>query len=214
MADKKNIRIKVKYPASGDEPKKDIPMPKMITVWNVKRILLTLGCLVLILVSLFFFIKDDAQKTDLQPQASLPEKNYVQKTAPQPEAALPEKTVDTSANPKTEINNNVQRALLSYKIHKNEPVGELSFPLKISKQKSIKIYYFVELTGMKDRTVYHEWLLDGALISRKKINISADTWRAASRQMFYHTAKHNWTVRMVDEKGRIINEKQFDVIFE
>jgi hypothetical protein len=198
MADKKNIKIKVRYPTSG----------------NVKRILLALGCVVLILVSKFFFIKEDAQKTDLQPQTALPEKIDVQKTDLQAKAALPEKTVDTSANLKTEINKNVRRALLTYKINNNEPVGEISLPLKISKKKSTKIYYFVELTAAKGRTLYHEWLLDGALISRKKVHVSSDPWRTASRQIFSYTAKNNWTVRLVDETGRIINEKHFDVIFE
>jgi hypothetical protein len=214
MADKKNIKIKVRYPTARSKPEKDLPVPGMITIWNVKRILLVLGCVVLIFVSMFFFINDDAQKTDLQPQATLPEKIDVQKTDLQAQAALPEKSVDTSANTKAEINKNVRRALLTYKINKNEPVGEISLPVKVSKKKSIKIYYFVELTGMKDKTVYHEWLLDGVLISRKKINISSDAWRTASRQKFYKTAKHNWAVRVVDETGQIINEKHFDVIFE
>ena len=214
MTNKKNIKIKVRYPTSGSKPEKGEPVPGMITVWNVKRILLALGCLVLILVSMFFFIKDDGQKTDLQPQATLPEKIDVQKTDLQAQATLPEKSVDTSANPKTEINKNVRRALLTYKINNNEPVGEITLPLKISKKKSTKIYYFVELTAMKGRTLYHEWLLDGALISRKKVNVSSDPWRTASRQIFYYTAKHNWTARLVDETGRIINEKHFDVIFE
>lgn len=214
MADKKNIKIKVRYPASGSKPEKDLPVPGMITIWNVKRILLVFGCVVLIFVSMFFFINDDAQKTDLQPQATSAEKIDVQKMDLQAQAALPEKTVDTSANTKAETDKNVRRALLTYKIKNNEPVGEISSPVKVSKKKSIKIYYFVELTGMKGKTVYHEWLLDGALITRKKINISSDTWRSASRQIFYNTAKPNWTVRVVDESDKIINEKHFDVIFE
>lgn len=214
MADKKNIKIKVRYPTVGSKPKKNLPAPGIITVWNVKRILLVSGCVVLVLVSIFFFIKEDAQKTDLQPEAALPDKIDVQKTDQQAQAALPEKSDDSSSKPKTEINKNVQRALLAYWIHKNEPVGAVSLPLKISDKKTVKLYYFVELTGMKGRTVYHEWLLDGVRISRKKINISADTWRTASRQIFYYTDKHNWTVRVVDEKGRIMNEKHFDVIFE
>jgi hypothetical protein len=214
MTTRKNIKIRVRYPASGSKPEKNLSVPGMITAWNVKRIFLALGCIVLILVSMFFFIKEDTHKTDLQPQATLPEKIDVQKTDLQVPAALPEKIVDTSANPKTEINKNVLRALLTYKITNNEPVGEITLPLKISKKKSTKIYYFVELTAMKGKTVYHEWLLDGALIFRKKINISSDTWRTASRQILTYTAKHNWTVRVVDETGQIINEKHFDVIFK
>ncbi|MDD5460672.1 MAG: DUF2914 domain-containing protein [Methylococcales bacterium] len=222
MTNKKNIKIKVKYPTPGSRPEKDHSVPDMVTVWNVKRILLALGCIVLILFSIFLFIKDDDRKADLQPQTVLPEKVDGQETdrqaqaqkLPEKQANVAEKKVDAPAEPKADAGNHVQRSLLTYKLRKNEPAGEISFPVKVSKKKPIKIYYFVELTGMKGRTVYHEWMLDGELISRKKINISSDNWRTSSRQMFYYTAKPNWTVRTVDENGQVIDEKHFDVIAE
>ncbi len=67
---------------------------------------------------------------------------------------------------------------------------------------------------MKGRTVFHEWLLDGKLITRKKVNISDDSWRTSSRQLFAYTSKTNWLARLVDENGRILNEIQFNVIYE
>ena len=198
MEDKKNIVIKVKYPASGKKPEHDLPTTKVITEWNIKRILLALAGVILAILLLFYFIKPDAQKPDLE-----------QKTA------LPEKTVNTPVKPEASVNNNITRALLTFKINNNEPVGEINLPLKLSKKKSTSVYYFVELTGMKGRTVYHEWLLDGNLITRKKINISDnDKWRTLSRQLFAYTARTNWTVRLVDETGRILNEIHFDVIYE
>lgn len=221
MTNKKNIKIKVKYHTPGSKPEKSDPVPTVITVWNIKRILLALGCVLLVLLAIFFSTKGGDQKADLQPQAVLPEKIDGQKTDQQAQANLPEKQanaaekrVDAPAEPKAETGNHVQRSLLTYKLRKNEPVGEISFPVKISKKKPIKIYYFVELTGMKGQTVYHEWLLDGELISRKKINIASDDWRTSSRQMFYYTTKHNWTARTVDKNGQIIDEKHFDVISE
>jgi hypothetical protein len=85
----------------------------------------------------------------------------------------------------------------------------------LSKKKSTSVYYFVELTGMKGQTVYHEWLLDGDLITRKKIKISDDDkWRTLSRQLFAYTARNNWTARLVDETGRVLNEIRFNVIYE
>ena len=222
MTNKRNIKIKVKYPTPGSKPEKIDPVPAVITVWNIKRILLALGCIVLVLLAIFFSTKGGDQKADLQPQTALPEKVDGQDTdqqahakkLPEKKANAAEKKVDAPAEPKAEAGNHVQRSLLTYKLRKNEPVGEISFPVKISKKKPLKIYYFVELTGMKGRTVYHEWMLDGTLISRKKINISSDNWRTSSRQMFYYTAKHNWTVRTVDENGQVIDEKHFDVIAE
>jgi len=198
MEDKKNIVIRLKCSAPGKKAEPDVSSSKVITEWNIKRIVLALAGVVLVIVLLLHFIIQDTQKTDLQAKV-----------------ALPEKTVNTPVKPKTEINNNITRALLTFEIKKNEPVGEISLPLKLSKKKSTSVYYFVELIGMKGRTVYHEWLLDSDLITRKKIKISDDDkWRTLSRQLFAYTARNNWTARLVDETGQVLNEIHFNVIYE
>jgi Protein of unknown function (DUF2914) len=204
MEDKKKIVIKVRYPASGKKAVYDVStVSKMKSVWNIKRILLALLGVVLIIVALLFFLKHDTQKTDLQPKATL-----------HPKKGLPEKVVNTPVQPKIESNKNIIRALLTYKINNNEPVGEILLPLKLSNKKSTSVYYFVELTAMKGRTVYHEWLLDGKLITRKKVNISDDNWRTSSRQLFAYNVRTNWTARLVDETGQLLNELHFNVIYE
>ena len=72
MEDKKNIVIKVKYPTSGKKAVYDVSSAsKVKTEWNIKRILLALVGVVLIIVVLFYFIKQDTQKTDLQPKAAI-----------------------------------------------------------------------------------------------------------------------------------------------
>jgi hypothetical protein len=202
MEDKKNIVIKVKYPASGKKNEHDLATSKVITEWNIKRILLALLGVVLFIIALLFFLKPDTQNTDLKPQAVLPEKVIKVPVQPKP------------VQPKTEINKNIARALLTFKINNNEPVGEITSPLKLSKKKSTSIYYFIELLGMKNRKVYHEWLLDGALVTRKKVNISNDIWRTSSRQLFVHNVKTNWTVRLVDESGQILNQIDVNIIYE
>ncbi len=69
MADKRNIVIKVKYPTSGNATRN--LAPKMITEWNVKRILLAVGVLMLMLASLYYFTNKDTQKTDLDNAAAI-----------------------------------------------------------------------------------------------------------------------------------------------
>ena len=197
MEDKKNIVIKVRYPASDKKAEHGVFASKVITEWNIKRILLALVGAVLFIVLLFYFIRQDTQETGLQSKA-----------------ALPEKIVNTQGKPNIDINKNIIRALLTFKINNNEPVDEIILPLKLSKNKSTSVYYFVELNAMKGRTVYHEWLLDGELITRKKVNISDDTWRTSSRQLFAYSARTNWIVRLVDESGQLLNEIHFNVIYE
>jgi hypothetical protein len=203
MQDKKNIVIKVKYPVSDKKTEHNDSSSKVVTEWNIKRILLALFGAVLIIVLLIYFIKRDSQKTDIQPQAAY-----------QPTVTLPEKRVNTPLNPKKAINKNIIRAFLTFKINNNEPEGEIILPLKLSKKNSTSVYYFVELAAMKGQTVYHEWLLDGELITRKKVNISDDSWRTSSRQLFAYSNRTPWTVRLVNETGQLLNEIHFNVIYE
>lgn len=210
MEDKKNIVIKLKYPGSGKPSDSDVSASKVITEWNIKRILAALlGVIFFIIVLLFLFKPNTTQNTEVQPQAPL-----------RPLAALPEKIIKTPVKSEVEINKKTQsikkviRALLTFKIQNNEPVGEIILPLKLSKKRPTSVYYFVELASMKGRTVYHEWLLDGVVITRKKVNISADIWRTSSRQLFVYSLKTSWTVRLVDETGQILNEIPFNVIYE
>lgn len=196
MEEKKNIVIKVKYPGAGKKVEQDISKLKIITEWNVKRIVLAFSGLVLFIALLIFFFKPDTKNTDQPVQSALPEKHI----------NIPDQS--------KEVNQSVIRSLLTFKIDNNEPVGEISLPLKLSKKKSTSVYYYVELTGMEGHSVYHEWLLDGALITRKKVNISNSNWRTSSRQLFVYNDKTNWTARLVDETGRLLNEIQFNVVYE
>ncbi|MGZ8137496.1 MAG: DUF2914 domain-containing protein [Methylococcaceae bacterium] len=252
MTDKRNIVIKVKYPVSGKSTEN--LAPKMITEWNVKRILLAAGALVLILASLFYVINNNTQKTDVDNAAVIV--NAIEKQAtPQLEdkgaeiknlelsgqsAAETNPPVKSKKEPDkknkqtagitvkdvikkqptekvikehgySKVNHNVTRALLTYDINNKEPVGETVGAVDVSRKKPVWVYYFTELTGMKGSKVYHEWLKDGVVVSRKALVISGDTWRTSSRKLLSDPEKGNWTVKLVDKNGRLLNEKTFKV---
>ncbi|UOA08172.1 DUF2914 domain-containing protein [Methylobacter sp. S3L5C] len=199
MEDKKSIVIKVKYPGNGKKTEDGLSTSKIITEWNIKRILLALLGVILLITALWFFFKPNAENTDLKSQA-----------------VLSEEVIKIPVKPNMDFNKNITitRALLTFNINNNEPVGKITLPLTLSKTKSTSIYYFVELSGMKDRTIYHEWLLDGTLITRKKVNISNDNWRTSSRQLFIYNIKTNWIARLVDESGQILNQIDFSINYE
>ena len=113
-----------------------------------------------------------------------------------------------------DISKIVLRSLLTFSIKDSEPQAPLSSPLHVSKTKPVSVFYFSELNNMKGRTVYHEWLLEGELITRKKVNISGDNWRITSRQYLNDNIKNHWVVRIVDEKGHLITQIPFQVIYE
>jgi len=62
MVDNRNIVIKVKYPVSGKATENF--EPRMVTEWNVKRILLAVGALVFSFSTLFYVLNKDTQKND------------------------------------------------------------------------------------------------------------------------------------------------------
>lgn len=197
MSEKKNIVIKVKYSADEKKVNDNICDPKLITEWNIKRIALAMGGLLFFVVIIFSMTIKNTEKIE-----------------PTLQDILPDKVVSRPENNNTDVSNNITRAFLTFKIDNNEPTGKIDIPVKLSKYKSTSLYYFVELTGMKGRTVYHEWLLEGKLITRKKVNISNNNWRTSSRQFFANSDKTNWMVRLVDENNKVINELNFSVIYQ
>jgi hypothetical protein len=221
----------------------------MVTEWNVKRILLAVGALVLALVSLFYVINKATQNTDsnnavvivdaTEKQAppevkeaevkdqglsrqSVAEPNSPVKSKKEPDkqnqqtAGITNKAViKKQANKKIvkerEYSHNVLRAALTYEINNKEPVGEIAQTVAVSKKKPLWVYYFTELSSMNGSKVYHEWLKNGVLVSRQALVISGDTWRTSSRKLLSGSEQGKWAVRMVDEKGRLLNEKKFKV---
>ena len=206
MSESKNIVIKVKYPSPGKTSAKS--GSGVITEWNFKCIGLALGGVLLALMALFYFTDSDDQQTNASnTQLELPEQTPESKS----QAADKPISVSKPAQSDLDIKKLVVRAQLSNNVEKNEPVDNLKLPLKIGKKESLWIYYFLELKGMKGKTVYHEWLLNGDLISRKKVNISADPWRTASKQVISYTTNNDWVVRLVDKSGNKLNEKSFNL---
>jgi hypothetical protein len=252
MTDKRNIVIKVKYPVSGKATEN--VAPKMVTEWNVKRILIAAGVLVLILASLFYAINRDRQETGLDNNAVIDSAVEKQETPPVEVKTAETRNLDISSqsseessslvkpiqelnkkNKQTtdiavkesikkqpdkkvnkergysEDNHNVSRAALTYRIDNKEPVGEVVHTIDVSRKKPVWVYYFTELKAMKGRHVYHEWLKNGVTVSRRTLIISGNNWRTSSRRLFSDSEKGNWAVRLVDEKGRLLNEKKFNV---
>ncbi len=82
MENKKNIVIKLKCSTSGKKAEPDVSASKVITEWNIKRILLAMVGVVLFIVVLFFLVKPDAQNTNLQPitLVNMPVKKAPEKT--------------------------------------------------------------------------------------------------------------------------------------
>jgi Protein of unknown function (DUF2914) len=204
MSENKNIVIKVKYHTPGKASGKPASASGMTTEWNLKRIGLMLASVLMVLMSIFYFIGNDAQKSDTSTQLVLPKQEAEIKSQPT-------ETIKVTESPKVDASKLVVRSQLTSGIKKSEPVDTIALPLKIGKKETLWIHYFIELKGMKGKAVFHEWWLNGELISRKKVNISADPWRTASKQVITYTTNNDWIVRVVDESRNKLAEKDFNL---
>jgi hypothetical protein len=108
----------------------------------------------------------------------------------------------------------VIRSFLAHKIINKEPVNIINSTVKVGKTKSVWVNYFTELKGMNNKAVYHEWLHKGRILYRQRLNISSNRWRAASRKLFNAKSAGTWLVRTVDEKGRLLDQREFKIISE
>ncbi len=202
MEDLKNLVIKVKYPSSESKSAKTAQNSKKTTVWNIKRLLIAFTIIaLLVFVILYLSLSSSSEESYTK------DSNAVTETV----KAVAKDTALVKSKSGSKIN--VTRALLTLGLKNNEPVAELSPPLILPAHKTVSVYYFLEVTDMKDRIIFHEWWLGNKLINRKKISISSnDKWRTVSHQLVAYAAKNDWTVKVVDEKGQLIIEKRFDII--
>ncbi len=202
MEDLKNLVIKVKYPSSEKKSTKTAHSSQKTTVWNIKRLLIAFIVSVLLMVFvLIFLLRSTDQESELKSSVAAKE------------AVKTDSKVSTISKSKSTSKNTITRALLTLAIKNNEPASALNPPLVLPTNKSVPLYYFVEVSDMKDRIIFHEWWLGNKLINRKKITISNnDKWRTVSHQLVAFAAKNHWTVKVVDESGQLINEQPFDII--
>ena len=199
MAEIKNMVIKVRRPSSENKTVKKAPILQSTTEWNIKRILVALaGIIALIIFFVIVMMKSTSQELEVNPSVAATE------------TVKPENSLVKS---KAVTKNTITRALLTLNLKNNEPVAEVNLPLMLPANKTVPVFYFVEVADMKDRVIFHEWWLGNKLINRKKISISKnDKWRTVSHQLVAYAAKNNWTVKVVDEDGQTIIEKRFDII--
>ena len=226
MAEKKNIVIKLKYPV-GQTGKLtgqvSSDSAKTITVWNVKRIAGVVCALLALLGLLLFAIRPKAVQA---PVPDTPAPSPMQPSAANNQSASPEGLPSVSTvqppstvavapvvapSPQAATNQNVVRAILTTKVVDSEPQGQIDLPVLAGEKDPVALFYFVELSNMKGKTVIHEWLLDDKLVSQKKVNVSDTTWRTISKQSVAFTTTSNWVVRLVDEQGAVLSQQSFKV---
>jgi hypothetical protein len=123
------------------------------------------------------------------------------------------KTVKQPTESATKTKPIIIRSILTNSIKHREPTHEVT-QVKVTHTKSQKVYFFNELKGMKGSKLYHEWLFNGKVVDNQQLFIGENQWRTSTHRLFSDKSRGQWTVRLINEKHQVLNEKSFNVELE
>jgi hypothetical protein len=230
MTDSKNIVIKVKYTAP-DAGAESSASARIVTEWNIKRIVGAVGIAILLLVALYFLLSgkfdpaDTARNETASNKAPISKPSVIKaepRVAPPstnpgsfPEAAkeplIPSHSSSSAPPAKPGHRGRVRRAALAYRIIDKEPTELIGTTVSIGNGKPVLVHYFTEVRGKATQILFHEWINNGQTIQRNPMEISAERWRTSSKRQLSQKDLGHWSVRTVDDKGDIMNEIHFTV---
>jgi len=242
MEDSQNkLVVKVKYQGLNKEPGQSTE-PQMVTEWHTGRIVGAIIIFLLFIMLPFYLFEedDDASKSvNTIPtvdneilEKQLPKKiiksvdvipipsdsaikaNNKNNISSKPLVNIKENNIETELKkvPERLPNKNIVRAVLAKGIYDKEPVGGLVLPLVLNKVEASRVYYFTEIINMKGQYLYHQWLRNDQEVYKRKISILGNRWRASTNKLIVYSKVGNWTVRLVNKQGVILNEIQFEAI--
>ncbi len=232
------VRVKVKYQGLK-QPNNKPTETQMVTQWHVGRIIAVIVILLLLIgLTIYFFNRDSSHSVNTSTVNAKPVKNILAEKIikevediSKPSHSVVTKIITESnivkpyvdvINKKVEpvlhkeakvlANKIVTRALLAKGIYRKEPVGNIEFPLVLNKTEAKSVFYFTEIIDMKGKYLYHQWLRGNQLVYKRKINILGNRWRASTSKLIPYSKAGDWTVRLVNKQGVILNEIKFKAI--
>lgn len=104
----------------------------------------------------------------------------------------------------------ILRAQLTHAIKGREPV-DIVESIALQPGESKPIFFYVHLRNLQDQEVIIQWYLDDQLDSQLPLKIRANTWRAHARKQLDHERLGAWRVEVVDNSGKVLAARHFDV---
>ncbi|GAB4266240.1 MAG: hypothetical protein Kow0065_17060 [Methylomicrobium sp.] len=209
MANSKKIIIKINRATESHHDDKRHVAHSEVTVWHINRIAWTLLIAIILVVVPYIYL-DKGVSVTKQNESS----NYLadadESRDEAPYLTMPsEKGVESF---KTIRHYKVPRGVLTNNVVDKEPVEELLSPIVLKNNQTRKIYYFTEIKDMKGRQLYHQWIRNKVLLQKDTIRPAGNRWRVSSNRGLSVLDRGKWIVQLIDDKGLIYNEIQFDVV--
>ncbi len=221
MSDNKVI-IRINY--DKDKQRKALIDPKMVTEWHTGRIAAVLIILSLILGLIFTWLLSGDDRDNLTPAVEAPASGEQLPSAPgsgapeskpsdplNPPVSAKKPSVNPIRHPAIIFDKRVIRASLNTSLKDMEPDQMVGAPLSIAPDQTTEVYYFSEVKGMKNKTLLHHWLKDGRVIAKKQLDIKDNRSKLISSRTLNSKDKGAWQVILVDRKGKLYSEANFEV---
>jgi hypothetical protein len=75
-----------------------------------------------------------------------------------------------------------------------------------------EILFFTELQGLEGHTVSHVWERGGTEMARVPFSVGGPRWRVFSSKNLDPSWLGEWTVKVVDEQGRVLESESFSYV--
>lgn len=209
------VVIKINYDA---EKRKEVIDPKLVTVWHTKRILVALS-LVLMTIGLLFWVvsgDDEPKRHDVSQSAvAAPQLTALPMMVGDSEngqSVLSAETKGLYINKGDAIilDKHVIRASLNILMKDGEPIQPLPSNLAVVSGQSKELFYFSETRHAPNGPLFHCWSKQGHLIQKKQINKQKSKF--SSKYLVSQNDLGHWQVQLVDKKGKIYSQSDFNVI--
>lgn len=218
MADNRMV-IKINY---DKDHRKEVIDPKIVTVWHRERILAALSVAVLLIVVFVWLLSDDGQKGDgvsssielvdnqvlETKQQQHNEQNQSPATANQISNQQARRVVVTNGAAII-YDKHVIRASLNSNIKDQEPGQILRSAVTLEPGKTQELFYFSETKTNNSGILFHQWLKDGQQMHRKQVDKQKSKF--VSKYSVGQKEIGHWKVELIDKKGKIYSQVEFNV---
>jgi len=110
------------------------------------------------------------------------------------------------------VNSGITRANLSLSLKENQPGKALDHSVVMSGKGIIKVILFTEMSGIRGRTLFHEWYLNGKRLARVKIPVNVSLQKSFSSKFINQQMLGQWQVKVIDDQGEPYVLADFEVI--
>lgn len=111
----------------------------------------------------------------------------------------------------TIVSGNIKRAQLTSGLQNGEPVDSIGPTIPMNERGLVKVYLFMETSGLKGRTLFHDWYWKGKRMAHARVPIKRKDQTVASSKFIDRIMMGSWEVRVVDEKDNLMAKTGFEV---